>query len=83
MSAYKWSCFQGEREDQQPGTDLQGPRASRGKQPWNGDIGTFWKRSAIQHREGKATLDASRHGKAQEGMDKLSLIPPLLCIMNE
>lgn len=50
------------------------------KKSQNGDVGTFWRRSAIQHREGKAILDASRHGNEQEGMDKLGLAPPLLCV---
>lgn len=47
----------------------------------NGDAGTLWRRSAIQHGEGRPIWDASRHGDTQEGTGKLSLTPPPLCLI--
>lgn len=81
MSTCKWSCFQGGRI---PATGHWFARteSQQRKKAQNGGVGTFWKRSAIQHREGKAILDVSRRGKAQEGMVKLSLTSPLLGVMS-
>lgn len=67
MSTYKWSCFQGGREDQHLGIDLQGLRASRDKKAQNGDVGTF----CIQT------------WKSTRKMNKLSLAPPLLPVMSD